>query len=207
MGLDIKVYLGLTKVEGKRAKEILENEDGPGEGAYMAGCAFPEPNEAFPGREEGVEAIPYDFKEKWGFRAGSYGGYGEWRRHLANIVGIGDLNIWWNENDSGDSCGPMEELLHFSDCEGTLGPVVSAKLAEDFVVWEERAKEYALELNVQCLIVWSRFKSEEECREQVAKEGFDANNGLMTGSHFWESYQNWKKAFADAAENGFVAFH
>ena len=35
---------------------------------------------------------------------------------------------------------PFFELINFSDCEGSIGPVVSAKLARDFAEFDERAR-------------------------------------------------------------------
>jgi len=34
-------------------------------------------------------------------------------------------------------------LIAFSDCEGSIGPVVCAKLHADFVAWRARAEAYA----------------------------------------------------------------
>jgi hypothetical protein len=39
----------------------------------------------------------------------------------------------------GMSEGPFWELIHFSDCEGTIGPEVSAKLAQDFARYQDQA--------------------------------------------------------------------
>lgn len=202
MGLDIHVYKNLTKVEGARARKIMEHEDGPGEGAYEAGCAFPRINEDFPGREEGVEEVPYDFEEEWHFRAGSYSGHTQFRQDLCNLLGHGDFRVWIIAQ-SEDTHGPLEELLNFSDCEGTIGPVVAKKLAKDFVDWEERAREYAVSLNTRPYMKLGF--TEEGAKARVEEEGLET--GYYAGSQFWQTYQNWKKAFTDASNNGFVAFH
>ena len=39
----------------------------------------------------------------------------------------------------------FEELIHFSDCEGTIGPKTSAKLAKDFADWRDRAEKHTPE--------------------------------------------------------------
>jgi len=202
MGLDIHVYKNITKVEGDRARKIMGDEEGPGEGSYSAGCAYPYINEDFPGREEGVEAVPYDFEEEWHFRAGSYSGHSQFREDLCTLLGLGSFVPWINKQTV-DTHGPLEELINFSDCEGAIGPVVAAKLAKDFVDWEEKAKEYALEMNVKGLI--SQGWTEERAKAHAEEEGLEVG-GWSGGGHFWETYQNWKKAFADAS-NGFVAFH
>lgn len=63
-----------------------------------------------------------------GFRAGSYGGYGEWRAGLATSTGhsLGDYF------SGGDDTLPFYELIHFADNEGTIGPESARDLLEDF---------------------------------------------------------------------------
>src|SRR6476620_2536568 len=53
-----------------------------------------------------------------GFRAGSYGGYGQWRKDLADFAGF-TLDEYWEAPDTGQ---PFYELIHFADNEGTIGP-------------------------------------------------------------------------------------
>jgi hypothetical protein len=174
----------------------------PGDEAYSKGYALPWINPHFPGREEGVEAVPYEYDGDWHFRAGSYSGHSAFRQHICNVLELGDFRVWISPKGP-DTHGPFEEFLNFSDCEGAIGPVVSKKLAVDFVEWEERAREYALELNVKGLM--SQGWPQEKAREKAEEQGLEIG-GYSGGGHFWETYQNWKKAFADAS-NGFVAFH
>ena len=106
MGLDISYHARLEKAEAP--------VDGDG---YDEGVFQPYINPSFPGRAEGLDPDAwYKCHEVGDFRAGSYSGYGLWRLKLAGIA-------------EGDD---FAELIHFSDCEGTIGPVVSAKLAQDF---------------------------------------------------------------------------
>lgn len=103
----------------------------------------------FPGRTEGL-ADGYYTGERCealgpfgGFKAGSYSGYGAWREWLAKLaeypLGPDDAHPHaggaWEQ-----SGGPFWELINFYDNEGSIGPVVSAKLAADFAAWDERAK-------------------------------------------------------------------
>lgn len=74
---------------------------------------------------------------KFGFHAGSYSGYNQWREWLAALAGHGTPETIWN---TPSPSGPFVEMINFSDCEGTIGPDVSAKLAKDFAEWDERAK-------------------------------------------------------------------
>lgn len=98
------------------------------------------------------------------FCAGSYSGYNQWRRELAVVAGYGSVeNVWSDESfdttekfinlrylklkkidDPNFDCKivkPFYELINFSDCEGLIGPEVCKKLYEDFVLFEDKAKE------------------------------------------------------------------
>jgi len=66
--------------------------------------------------------------EYHGFRAGSYGGYGEWRNDLAASAGL-SLDDYWNEPDRGQL---FYELINFADNEGTIGPDAAKNLLADF---------------------------------------------------------------------------
>jgi len=121
-------------------------------------------------RMEGIDAaMIYAFKEQWDFSI-SYSGHGKWRDALAKLAGYpltDDPNAQAMAEfrrqlaaktpgipapDPSESSathtagcidgipGPFMELINFSDCEGTLGPVVCAKLAEDFQEFDDRAK-------------------------------------------------------------------
>lgn len=69
------------------------------------------------------------------FSAGSYHGYGYWRKVLAKIAGISDIEAFWRKagsitNRKGEE--PFFELLNFNDNEGSL-PIEECKnLLEDF---------------------------------------------------------------------------
>lgn len=202
MGLDIHVYTNVKEVAPEVAKSILEDEY-PSDAAYTAGYRIPYINPGFPGREEGVKEVPYTYDGDWHFRAGSYSGHMTFRQNLCNVLGLGDFRVWLNSNES-DIHGPFEEFLYFSDCEGTIGPVVSKKLAVDFAKFEEQAKEYALELQAKGLM---EMGYSEEAALKQAKKDFEAGPSMTAASFFWEKYQNWKRAFDDAgSNNGFVAF-
>lgn len=102
-------------------------------------------NDAFPGRIEGIDTnLSYKYDESDDFRAGSYSDYNRWRDTLAKLVGwdagidhTGQLSHCIDAWDGVE--GPFSELINFSDCEGTIGPVVSAKLAKDFADYQEKA--------------------------------------------------------------------
>ncbi len=65
------------------------------------------------------------------FRAGSYGGYNEWRDWLSiTFLGVSPDEIWKDPDKFEGK--PFVELINFGDNEGTIGPITSAKLAKDF---------------------------------------------------------------------------
>jgi len=65
------------------------------------------------------------------FRAGSYSGYNAWRAWLSEtVLGVQPEAVW--AEPSRYAGRPFVELIDFSDCDGTIGPEVSDKLARDF---------------------------------------------------------------------------
>lgn len=115
------------------------------------------------------------------FRAGSYGGYNNWREELAKLAGYpakeanryGTMTMRHDAGAWAAEGGPFWELINFSDCEGVIGATVSAKLAKDFADFDERAK------------------SHPDPRE----------------TWFYPLYQQWRAAFEMAADGGMVDFH
>lgn len=75
--------------------------------------------------------------EYYSFRAGSYGGYNQFRKLLSLAAnGISDSDVW-ESTDSSTSL-PFYYLINFSDCEGTIGPSVSQILHTQFIENRER---------------------------------------------------------------------
>jgi hypothetical protein len=62
------------------------------------------------------------------FHAGSYSGYGSFRRRLAYWHHVEE--VW--ADPEGHKNIPYFWIINFSDCEGTIGPVVSELLYTDF---------------------------------------------------------------------------
>lgn len=95
------------------------------------------PNDAFPDRASPLKAgVCYRVGKDVRFRAGSYGGYNSWRSQLAYLAGYKTQDAWDGKCDG----LPFVELVNFSDCEGVIGPIVSAKLARDFAEHDDKAK-------------------------------------------------------------------
>lgn len=129
--------------------------------------------QAFVSRGDGIAVGHYEVgaTSAHGFNAGSYTGYSEWRRQLAQLVGTTPEDVW------GGAEVPFAELINFSDCDGFIGPVTSAKLAKDFADWQARAETFAETL-----------------------DGFDR-------SWFIARYADWRISFDIAARGGVVVFH
>ena len=68
-------------------------------------------------------------------------------------------------------------MINFSDCEGAIGTVVSARLYRDFVENEEKANN------------------------------FPANPSNFDKEYNLETYKKWKEAFRLASDAGVVIFH
>jgi hypothetical protein len=175
MGLDIS-YASKINFE---SRNYVSDEDN---NVYLY------PNDSLLDQSEGIQSGEYTCEGiQDSFRAGSYSGYGSWRKTLAELIAWEIENLWLHvetlvqrnenlndildENDEFKVDIPFVELLHFSDCEGFIGPKTSAKLHADFLEWDEKAKN------------------------------FDSQN-----SYFYERYQEWTKAFEVASDGGCVIF-
>lgn len=156
MGLDITAYTRLSVPEGVTYDNegTFHNAAGEDLGWDAPYVTFYE-NPDFPGRAEGIKCdreTVYEYANSHAFRAGSYGGYNSWRDALAELAGYPSfqIDVYGGKRDShaaacwsegGGLAGPFNELINFSDCEGTIGPVVAAKLAKDFEIFEPIARE------------------------------------------------------------------
>jgi hypothetical protein len=139
---------------------------------------------AFPGHGHPLAKgyyLPGPGSEEHGFRAGSYTGYCLWRCRLAEFaLGVRCPTV---EDfaalvlDDNTYAGPFTPLLFFSDCDGFIGPRLCKVLAADFADHRAQAEEWA--------------------RTHPAPEG---QIGLM------DTYDDWRRGFDLAADNGAVMF-
>jgi hypothetical protein len=141
MGLDIRAYSQVELIETTDLDTWEEKcypaESGPygRETIYIYG-----PNDA--GFEEHLSGIQvygvYGYADEFEFRAGSYGGYNEWRDWLSrSFLGVPARAVWENrEKYRGE---PFFYLINFSDCEGIIAGVAAKKLAKDFANHKLRA--------------------------------------------------------------------
>jgi hypothetical protein len=101
--------------------------------------------------------------ETYQFRAGSYHSYSDWRDWLAKLAGYKDAHeVWQNP-----TMGPFVELINFSNLAGTIGPSVSAKLANDFKDFEHKVKQYEKSDPFH----YRAFQDWKKCFEIATKDG------------------------------------
>lgn len=161
MGLNIIAYRQLKPVQNPTL-----DEDGypiSWEAEWKPGTSMKWSENIWPGRGEGISPdTVYTFDDKFDFRAGSYNGYNRWREKLEEFADGRDLFL---------------ELINFADNEGVIGPIVSAKLAIDFME------------NAEAAISFANARIDESEHE------------------WWlEKYSDWRKAFEMASDNGAVDF-
>lgn len=75
---------------------------------------------------------PTDESRSMDWRAGSYGGYNQFRDSLAQLVGHRADDYWSGLNDPERKTWPFYELVNFADNEGVLGTDACRNLLEDF---------------------------------------------------------------------------
>jgi hypothetical protein len=177
MGLDISAYSKLVKVENPEMNKYGDPVNWDGICRIHPKTLEYTENE-WEGRTKGItEGVVFEYEEYHSFRAGSYSGYNEWRDLLAKFAGWKSDQDCWNSTE-----GPFFELIHFSDCDGYIGPEVAAKLFKDFDDYEERAIEFS-------------------------KTIYDKYGGYGEYWEYWlGKYYDWKKAFKIASDGGVVIF-
>jgi len=160
MGLDITSYSNLKK--GKETEDSIYIGKGP---EHVARHEY---NEGW--YEPTLETVGHHF------RAGSYGGYNQFRGHLcAAVHGVECEEFWTNEDYEGT---PFYELIDFSDCEGVIGVEESKKLHAEFMLHKGIFRRYL---------------------ENTIDDSEDRN-------YFMEKYDDWTKAFSISAQGGALFF-
>ena len=129
MGLDITAHSKLTP----KTKAKVDGGGFPTDGSIWV-----RHNPDFPAHAADIKDGYYKAGRKSVcFRAGSYSGYYWWRNELAVLAGFDSAEEIWESR--GKMEGPFTELINFSDCDGIIGPGVSAKLAGDFDEFQAKA--------------------------------------------------------------------
>lgn len=139
MGLDCTAYKNIRQMnENEITYDEYEDENGKVVDRYPNNGVSFYINPGF--TEVAKEILPdaiYDFEDSFRWKAGSYSGYNSWRNWLATVAGWKSDEDAWSNGKNGQ---PFFELIHFSDCEGTLGTQTCQKLLQDFINFESKAK-------------------------------------------------------------------
>lgn len=174
MGLDITAYRKVRFVREARGDDDDDdlNRLGPNSDFPAQADGLPDGFYECSGSRRAAIAAVYEGgppdPDRLKFRAGSYSGYSEWRSRLAKMAGYSaDHGGPWEVPEA----GPFVELVNFSDCEGTIGPRTSAKLAKDFADWQERAKAFAESQGVDGEWFMSLYAKWRQAFEMAAGEG------------------------------------
>ena len=174
MGLDISAYSKMARVRDEVAATMNEDEIFESDGiilrdGHKKDSRIDDLQPGFYLAEEGSEC--HDF------RAGSYSGYNDYRNKLAEcFLNVSDRGVWANPEQFEGK--PFYEQIDFSDCEGYMGPEVSAKLHQDYVNGREQ---------------WEEWLKENE---------YNSDNV----DWYLSRYDNWTKAFGLAADGGILRF-
>jgi len=204
MGLDITAFSKLKPIEIPEDIEKWSDEYYDWEMEQEGSIVNIYTHDAFQEASEGLEDGAYlTLGESFGFRAGSYSGYGTWRDWLAQAVmqGIlskaGGAQSMWETGDGGDFSLPFMEMINFSDAEGAIGPVASKKLYNDFRRYETDVMNWMDEKYLTQTPITS-----PDWRDEEAKP-------LDKGDFEWfqARYKDWEKAFRIASNNGAVMYH
>lgn len=179
MGLDISAFKQLTKIDC-----VFDAEGEP---------IHPETREAldydfrahvnpdFPGRNGSTENLAiYRAGDSFGFRAGGYGGYNAWRNELAKLAAYPAKPF--DRYKTGDVQQRHDQGAWEADS-GPFWELINFSDCEGVIgaeVAAKLAKDFA-----------------------DHQEKADAHTDLR----FLESYNEWRKAFEMAADNGAVDFH
>lgn len=178
MGLDIVAYKQLKvtpRTGNKREWFIRVRDEYPH--VFFRQDVIEDTEKDFPGRTAGLSPGIYSWATGHSFRV-NYGGFNDWRRGLAKFVGTTWDQVWTNEPAPGT---PFVELIKFYDNEGVIGPLVSAKLAADFVNNADKYSEWVIEHHDD---------------DEYGAKAFDD----------LRLYMDWTIAFIYAGENGAVQF-
>lgn len=173
MGLDITAYSKLELIEASATSQDDE--------LYKKGDVFLYDNGSFPNAM--FPLVPGIYKlngTSFGFRAGSYSGYNQFRDLLAECIGTSPQEVW--DNPTKHETAPFYRLINFSDCEGTIGSVHAAILDMQF---RESKKQFVKFLKV---------KNKQAIIHDYVE-------------YYTACYNNWAKAFKLAQNGGAVTFH
>ncbi|MBE8232995.1 MAG: hypothetical protein HAW67_04610 [Endozoicomonadaceae bacterium] len=179
MGLDVTAYENSTIVENPECDEW--DDCVKGNKIYVS-PDFKDHAGRF------KDGVVYESEKSYAFYVGSYRRYGYFRGLMAEMAGYDPIDedsfspTEWNEREPymlgcwASNHGFFYEMLNFSDAEGIISTEFSKKLLSDFEKFDGKYKAF-----------------------------FEEKEGEM-GSYYIRLYEDFKKAFAMAANNGYVDY-
>lgn len=174
MGLDISAYSKMARVQDEVAATMNEDQ------IFEMDCVIITDGHKKDSRIDDMQSgfyTPDEGSECHDFRAGSYSGYNDYRNKLAEcFLNASDRVVWANPDLFEGK--PFYEQVDFSDCEGYMGPLVSAKLHQDYVNGREQ---------------WVKWLNESGQSEDNVE-------------WYLTRYDHWTKAFGLAADGGILRF-
>jgi hypothetical protein len=179
MGLDISAYSGIKKID------CIVNENGeavdPSTREEIDYDTYFRAyvNDSFPGRADDIEhGACYSFNDSDGMRAGSYGGYNIWRDKLAELAGYP-----LGEFESNGAIRKSHALACWNGASGPFSELINFSDCDGIIgpsISKKLAKDFA-------------------DYQSKANESRDED--------FLKRYNDWRKMFELAADNGAVCFH
>jgi len=158
MGLNISAYSNCKPVDvelDEEGESTIENTV-----ETHVNFDYPERADGMPSRQW------YQYDRSMSFTAGSYPNYGHWRRQLASLGGYDAEDAWNGLVPS----GPFLELVDFADNEGVIGPITSAKLANDFATYETAARKV---MEGRDMVLYKKWRQAFEMARQGGLIKFD----------------------------------
>lgn len=153
MGLDIRAYKGLRKVENPKFDSDGELENWKNQ--WLPGESMKWSESVWPGKGNPIDAdTVYEYEYCFEFCAGSYGGYNRWRDDLERFKG--DI--------------AFQELIDFADNEGVIGSTLSVKLRDDFKKFHNEAEIFGNQDGI-CDWFFEKYCEWEKAFEVAAENG------------------------------------
>jgi hypothetical protein len=131
MGLDVTAYSKLVFVTSDTTEGLALLDENEWH-TYVHLYPAPGFEARFDGQPAGYYRVEGELFHFWT----PYSSYYRWRAWLSEQAQHQAPAATWTSRAPCQG-QPFYELVHFSDCEGTLGPATSKKLADDFQQWAE----------------------------------------------------------------------
>ena len=162
MSLQIIIYNKLEKME---LSDVCLCEDGSPEDMKVISFFS---NPMYPVHIVGLDS--HEFYKCHGkilsFSAGTENQHLEFKKHLAIIAGYHNLEHALSSNNPGF----FLEFLNFSNSEGTIGPIISYKIYQDFLDCEKIAKKY-FSTKIEGKFFWDLYTAWHKAFTYAKEEG------------------------------------